>query len=495
MSYDTEVEKIDNAWKVVNGHPFKTKPFAHQMEAFNLSKDEKEFGLFMDMGTGKTKVAIDTAAYLYLKGEINMLVVFGNKGSYMNWIDNEIPCHLPDSIERFATHWEANPSNYLMMTYEMLKGESHRLKIFVMNIEAIAYSKAYKVVESIIKANRCLIVVDESTTIKNENAARTKAAISLGLNAGYRRILTGEPVANSPMDIWAQAKFLNPVLLGFHSFYSFRAYYGKMKDIRVGYRIIKKIDGYRNMKTLEANIAKWSYRIKKEDCLDLPPKLYQFCEVEFTTEQKKLYEKLRDESVAELSSMSMVTTTIAITKLLRLHQLVCGHLVDDLGNTVHIPNNRVESLMDLLEDIPGKVLIWVTYREDIKQITKAISDKYGPESVVSYFGDTTKDERKDAVDGIQDVEGAVRFFVGNPKTGGYGITLTGANTVIYYSNNFSLEVRLQSEDRAHRIGQTKAVTYIDMMIKDTVDEKIIKALRGKKKISSEVLGDEWQDWI
>ena len=491
---ETEEQVYIRTLAMVN-FPFKTKPFMHQYKAWARSKDLPNFGLFMDMGTGKSKVAIDTAAHLYLQGEIDTLVIFGNKGSYKNWILNELPAHMPDSIPVLSTHWESTPNQLLQTTYDMMLVPLKSLKVFVMNIEAIAFKKAYELVEGIISCNKTMLVIDESTTIKNEGAARTKAAIKLGSLAKYRRILTGEPIANSPMDIWAQAKFLNPELLGFKSFFAFRGYYAKLGEIRVGHRSIKKVQGYRNIKELENNIASWSFRIKKEACLDLPPKVYQTYVIQMPPDQRKMYDKLKEESAIALSEQSVVTTTLAITKLLRLHQLACGHIVDDLGNVHTLNNNRITALLEILAEADGKVIIWATYRKDIEQITKVIKEEYGKDSIATYFGDTSTYEREDAVINFQDPASPVRFFLGNPKTGGYGLTLTAANLVVYYSNNYELEVRLQSEDRCHRIGQYNSVTYVDIVTEDSVDEKIIKALRSKKKISAEVLGDSWREWI
>lgn len=499
MSYDKIGETIEPFMFNNDGNllpfPFKTKPFDHQLKAWNESKDRIEYALFMDMGTGKSKVAVDTVAYLYLKGEIDTFVVLGNKGSYKNWVLNEVPRHMPEEIPIFSTHWETTPNLMLQTTYDMMTIPLKSLKVFVMNIEAIAYKKAYELIEDIVSSNKTLLVIDESTMIKNEGAQRTKAAIKLGTLAKYRRILTGEPIANSPLDIWAQAKFLNPTILGFTSFFTFKNYYAKLGEVRVGPRSLKVVQGYRNLKELEQNILKWSFRIKKEECLDLPPKIYQTHVITMPPEQKRLYEALKEESAIALSAESVVTTPLAITKLLRLHQLACGHIVDDLGKVFTINNNRITALLEILEECNGKVIIWATYRKDIEMITKEIKHDYGENSIVTYFGDTNTYDREDAVSNFQDVSSEVRFFLGNPKTGGYGLTLTTASTVIYFSNNYELEVRLQSEDRAHRIGQYKSVTYVDIVTEDTVDEKIIKALRGKKRISAEVLGDSWKEWI
>lgn len=489
---------------------FKTKPYAHQLTALELSCDRPEYALFMDMGTGKTKVAIDNFCYLYAKKEIDTVLILSNKGSYLNWVNQEIPIHMPDEIPRHLTYWNNVPSKFLQTTYAFLLHPLESLKIMVMNTEALAHERAFDFALELVQNTKCMIIVDESTSIKNEGAKRTKNIIELGKHAKYRRILTGEPIANSPLDIWAQAKFLNPTLLRFSSFYSFRAYYAKMIDLASGPRTFKKITGYNNIEQLEKNIATWSYRIKKEECLDLPAKIYQTYNIQLTEEQQRLYDQLREESIAWLSQEAMVSTPLAITKLLRLHQLTCGHIVDDFKNSHPIANKRIDALMEIIEEAQGKIIIWATYRKNIEDIREAIVKKYGPGVCATYYGDTSDDSRSEAIADFQEQDicsvnnasdviyahkKGVRFFIGNPKTGGYGITLTAANTVIYYSNNYELETRLQSEDRCHRIGQTKPVNYIDIVCEKTVDEKIIKALKAKKHLSATILGDELKDWL
>tara|TARA_R110000803_G_scaffold106572_1_gene174662 strand:- start:819 stop:1361 length:543 start_codon:yes stop_codon:yes gene_type:complete len=180
---------------------------------------------------------------------------------------------------------------------------------------------------------------------------------------------------------------------------------------------------------------------------------------------------------------------------MRLHQITCGHLKNDDGTITEIKNNRLDELLNVLDEVEGKVIIWANYIYDIEHIVSAIKKKYGLESVVQYYGAISSDERQKTIDRFQDPDSDARFFVGNPQTGGYGITLTAANNVIYYSNGYDLEKRLQSEDRAHRIGQKKSVTYVDLIAPKTIDEKIRKALRDKINIASEILGEELKDWI
>ena len=179
---------------------------------------------------------------------------------------------------------------------------------------------------------------------------------------------------------------------------------------------------------------------------------------------------------------------------MRLHQITCGHFTADDGSTQLVKNNRVTELMDVLEEIEGKAIIWANYQHDITNIIKAVVEKYDEDSIVDYYGLTPQEDRQNNIQRFQN-DPKCRFLIGTPQTGGYGITLTAANTVVYYSNGYDLEKRLQSEDRAHRIGQKKSVTYVDLITENTVDEKIVKALRKKINIASEVLGEDLRDWI
>ena len=190
-----------------------------------------------------------------------------------------------------------------------------------------------------------------------------------------------------------------------------------------------------------------------------------------------------------------VTTTVTVlTQLMRLQQITCGHFVADDGTTQEVKSNRMQELLDVLEQTEGKAIIWCHWQKDAKSIIEKIEEEYGPGSVVDYYGLTPQDQRQDNIRKFQS-DPKCRFMVGTPSTGGYGITLTAANTVIYYSNGYDLEKRLQSEDRAHRIGQKQTVTYVDLICENTVDEKVVKALRDKINIASEVLGEELKAWI
>ena len=218
--------------------------------------------------------------------------------------------------------------------------------------------------------------------------------------------------------------------------------------------------------------------------------------ITLTREQQQIYDDLKEQALAEFNNSETVTVTNALATLSKIHQVVCGHVITDMGKIEEIKNNRLKELLEILDECGGKVIIWASFRESIRQIEKAIQEKYKDKSVVAtYFGDTPADERQDIINRFQDPKDKLRFFLGNQATGGYGITLTAASTVIYYSNTFDLEKRIQSEDRAHRIGQTNKVTYIDITTEKTIDEEIVKALRNKINIASEVMGEKVKEWL
>lgn len=477
-------------------YEFKTTPYAHQTTALVKSWKQREYAYFMEMGTGKSKVLIDNIAILYGKGAINAALIIAPKGVYRNWSEREIETHLPDCISRRIGVWSASPRKKDQEAILSLFEVSEDLKFLIMNVEAFSTKKGVICAQKFLQTHNALLAVDESTTIKNPKAARTKALVKLAKHASFRRILTGFPITQSPMDIYSQVDLLNPNLLGFSSYYSFQNHYGQVVNRSFGGRSFKQVVGYRNLEELNKKIERFSYRVLKKDCLDLPSKIYQTREVELTKEQKTYYEMLKENAIALLSSDDMVSVNNVLTQILRLHQITCGFVKTDEGEELDIDNNRMDELINVLAEMQGKVIIWANYRHNIKEIIETISGLAGADSVAGYYGDTSGEEREDVIRRFQDPDSPLRYFVGNTQTGGYGITLTQSQNVVYYSNSFDLEKRLQSEDRAHRIGQTNKVTYVDLVSKGTVDEKIVKALRNKLSLAQEVLGDEkWKSWI
>jgi len=476
-------------------YKFKTKPYEHQLKALEMSWNRETFAYFMEMGTGKTKVLIDNMAMLYDKGKIDGALIIAPKGVIGTWYTQELPAHLVDHIENVTVLWQANITKSQSRKLGTLFKTGEDLHILIMNVEAFSTQKGTQFAQKFMLSHKTLMVIDESTTIKNPKAKRTKNILQLADRAQYRRILTGAPVTKNPLDLFTQCYFLDPYHLDHQSYYSFRTRYAIMKTAHIAGRSIQLVAGFKHLDELSEKLKPFSYRVLKEDCLDLPDKIYMKRVIELTPEQKQVYEQMRKEALATLNGKT-VTTMIALTQLMRLHQITCGHFAADDGTIQTIKNNRLNELMDVLEEIEGKAIIWAHYQYDVKTIIKEITKVHGPGSVVDYYGltPTPQGQRDTNREQFQEND-KCRFLVGTPHTGGYGITLTAANTVIYYSNGYDLEKRLQSEDRAHRIGQHKPVTYVDILAEETVDEKIVKSLRKKINIASEVLGEELRSWI
>jgi len=483
---------IDRKKKKMN-YKFKTKPYAHQLTALEKSWNQITFAYFMEMGTGKTKVLIDNAAMLYDKGKIDGVLIVAPKGVVKTWYEQELPIHLPNHIKNMTILWQSNITKGQREKLNSLFKSDHDLHILIMNVEAFSTEKGKDFATKFLNSHRTLMVIDESTTIKNPTAKRTKNIISLSEISRYRRIMTGSPVTKNPLDLYSQCEFLSPYLLDFTSYYAFRNRYAEMKTLHLRGRSIQIVDEFKNLGELSNQLKGFSYRVLKEDCLDLPEKNWTKRQITLTHDQRKIYEQMKETALAHLNG-KVASTMIVLTQLMRLHQITCGHFTADDGTIQDIPNNRFKELLDVLSEMEGKAIIWAHYQHDVKNIIREVVKIYGEGSIVDFFGLTPQDERQDNIRKFQD-DPKCRFFVGTPATGGYGITLTAANTVIYYSNGYDLEKRLQSEDRAHRIGQKKAVTYVDIIAEDTVDEKIVTALRDKINIASQVLGEELKDWI
>jgi SNF2 family DNA or RNA helicase len=472
-------------------YKYKSKPFAHQKKALEMSWDKEVFAYFMEMGTGKSKVLIDNIAMLYNAGKINGALIVAPKGVYKNWFDGEIPNHMPDYIEKKVGLWKTKPDDKALKPLFSTGAELH---ILIMNVEAFSTKKGVEFAAKFLASHKTLMGVDESTTIKNPSAKRTQNILRLSKHTKYRRILTGSPVTKSPLDLYSQCQFLDPFLLDQSSYYVFRTRYAICRKINVSGRSVEIVVGYRNLAELSDKLKGFSYRVLKDDCLDLPKKTFVKRTVELTDEQKKVYKQMKEEAIAFLNG-KMVTSATVITQLMRLHQITCGHFRSNDGKVQDLKSNRINQLMNILEEMEGKAVIWAHYRYDIEKIVAAISKEYGENSVVTYYGDTSTDDRQKAIKKIQDKDSSVRFIIGTPQTGGYGITLTGASTMIYYSNGYDLEKRQQSEARIDRIGQEKPMTYIDLICEDTVDTKIVESLRSKVNIATQIMGEELKDWI
>ena len=475
-------------------YKFKTPPYKHQLKALEMSWAKPYFAYFMEMGTGKSKVLLDNIAMLYDAGKINGALIVAPKGVVGTWYRQEIPTHLPDHIENTPVLWQANINKGQSRKLGTLFKTGEELHILIMNVEAFSTQKGVDFARKFLSCHNCLMAIDESTTIKNPDAKRTKNICKLSEGVKYKRILTGSPITKSPLDLYKQCEFLYPELLGRSSYYTFRTRYAVMKTANFGGRSVQIVVGYRNLEELSEKLKPFSYRVLKDDCLDLPAKTYMKRIIKLTPEQEKIYGQMKRLALAEMEGKTMSTATV-LTQLMRLQQINCGHFTADDGTIKDIKNNRIPELLDTLEEIHGKVVIWAHYQYDVETIVEHLKKEYGDNSVVTYYGLTPMSDRQDNIQKFQDKESPVRFLVGTTQTGGYGITLTAASTMIYYSNGYDLEKRQQSEARIDRIGQHFPMTYIDLMVENTIDERIVKALRKKVNIATKIMGEELKAWI
>ena len=475
-------------------YQFKSKPFAHQNECFIRSRDEEIFAVLFEMGVGKSKVAVDTAAYLYGKGRINCLVILAPNGVHRKWLREDIPFSLPDYIDCRSAVWDASDKNS-EANCEALLAPGECLRILCANVEGLSYERLPKYLKRLLVATDAMVVVDESTRIKSPTAARTKALMKLKNLMKYRRILAGDAVVNTPFDLFSQFGFLDEEILGY-SYPAFKAEHAEMvapndplmiavmrkTKARFAPQIAaKNPDGtvkYKNLEKLKERIAPYSHRVTKAECLDLPPKIYEKRYFTLEPKQRKMYDQMVEESRYELNDKT-VPILHKLTLLLRLQQMCSGIVKDENGVSHNLypdpkKNPRIAVLLETLEDIDGSVIIWCRFQEEIRNICAILGDE-----AVPYYGEIHTKQREANLDLFK--KGEKRYLVGTAAVGGIGLNLTISSTVVYFSNTFNAGERYQSEDRAHRIGQeADSVLYIDIEAEDTVDNKIITALKMKK---------------
>lgn len=483
-------------------------PFIHQRRAFLLSRARPYFALLMEQGTGKSKVVVDTACWLYQQGLIDRVLVVAPNSVKTNWVTDEIPIHSSPGVKYRACYWSGSGGNKEQKAHlqSVINDTSGALLWFCINVEALSTGGAgEEAATRFLRGGRALMDVDESSKIKAPGAQRTRAVLRLGKLAPYRRINTGTPITQGPIDAFSQFFFLDPSVLGFGSATAFKKHhveYGGYND--------RVIVGYKHVDELQERIKPHSFRVLREDCLDLPPKIHQKLKVELAPQQRKIYEQMLNEMRAELAGVGHVTTTMVMTQYLRLQQITGGFIplekieVADNGVPVVVgtkvepipgPNPKIDALLELAEETGGKMIIWARFRPEIDLVARRLREVYGNDAVVEFHGGVNDEQRIRARVGFQDPTSPVRFFVGQTETGGMGLTLTQARTVVYYSNSFSYEARTQSEDRAHRIGQTGSVTYVDIVAIDTKDEAIMEVVRTKRNLANAVTGDKWKEWI
>lgn len=478
---------------------FKTTPLAHQAAEFEAHRDDATRALFWEMGCGKTKATIDAVAHQFRSGRVDGLLVLAPPGVEVNWVTDELPKHMPDDVP-YRAHAYATRSagaQWHKAACAALLGCQGELPVLVMSYNAFRTYEGRRTVEAFLHRRRTFYVLDESQRIKRPGAKRTISVLATGRRAPVKWILSGTPITNKPFDVYSQMKFLDEefwVKRGFADYSSFKTAFGiwvdrvtESKNGRLGR--FEQVVAFKDLDRLGAMVAEVSSRVLKADVLDLPPKVYQKRYFDLSPAQEKAYADLRRDFATLLESGEPVTAALMVTRLLRLQQVACGYLPSDAGPMVRFPENpRLAALEEILEDLEGSAIIFARFTEDIDQVCALLGDR-----AVRYDGQVDQDGRLGARRGFQ--AGEVQFFVGNPAAAGVGLTLHRASTVIYYSNSFDLEHRLQSEDRAHRIGQTRDVTIIDLIARGTVDHKIVASLRDKLSIASQVTGDGAREWI
>lgn len=483
---------------------FATEPFEHQLEGWRASRDLERYALFWEQGTGKSKLVIDTAAWLWGNGKIDAVLIVAPNGVHTNWILDEVPTHLGDfgdaKAEATLFAWrtaKAGTREHKRVTHALVNEEP--FPWVALSYDAVMTEAGRRFVWDLLRRRRCLYVLDEAHYVKTPGAKRTKRIVASGAYAPYKRILTGTPVANSPFDLFTQLQFLDADFWRDRSIRTFQVFKHRYGEIATGFngrtgKEYKYIKSYRRLGELNRVVDEVGSRVLKADVLDLPPKLHSKRYFDLTREQQRIYDELKEEYRATLESGERVTATMAITRLLRFQQITCGYVPadedepDDPTRVIPGKNPRLECAMELLEELPHPAIVWARFRHDIDMLC----DRLG-HLAARYDGAVGEDDRERAKRAFQG--GDVQFFVANAQVGSTGLTLTAAQTVVYYSNTFKLTDRLQSEDRAHRIGQEHPVNYIDIVAPGTVDTRIVAALRKKRDIASRITGDELLDWL
>ncbi len=517
---------------------FKTQPYAHQLEQFDRHKDAEYFALFNDMGTGKTKITIDIAAYKYCTNQIDAVLIIAPNHVHEQWIREQFPLHC--SVPYRHVTWSA--SKYTRKHWrdywnDFASEPMKFLKVFAVNVEAFQSNAVEPFVAEYVQSNRTFIVLDEATRIKHNTAKRSKTIHKIN-KYGQRAILTGTPTAKSPFDLWSMMEFLKHNYFDCN-FFVFQHRYGvlikgtnansgahynalidekqfniikykiqRMKEDRGGtlqpndYEALAAITGtseknirfietqvqfarFKRLDELKSYIAKDVSSVRKEDCLDLPPKIYEKLYVDMSKEQKDIYDRLRKEYLAEYRDKELtVQNKVSLTT--RLMQIVGGffpymgerniivgseHLTVPQAQAEMIgsKNAKIQAILDDLEEVEQEtqVIIWAHFVPELKALHVELSKQF---SSALYYGGTSNYEREQIKKDF--LAGKYKIFIGNAATAGFGLNLQCATLQYFFSNTFMTEDRLQAEDRSHRIGVKGTVVYKDVIVKGTIDEKI-----------------------
>lgn len=487
--------------------PFKMPPREHQKIALLLARDLPYFAYLMDQGTGKTKTLIDDAAHQFRMKRIEVLLVIAPNSVKDNWVnytdeDDQIRKHMPPDVPYVAAQWVSNPNadekkRWAQFEKDVFTHRGKKLIVLVVNIEALIVDRIFDYLMKFVETFKTMIAIDESTRIKTISAKRTKAAFKIRKPCPVARIMSGTPIIKSPLDAFAQFGFLDPDILGYGSFYAFRNRYAVMGGFEQ-----RQVIMYKNMDELSEKIASISYRVTKEECLDLPPQTWQKRRITMTKEQMRCYNDMREKLLVEFKT-TKVRAEIALTQLMRFQEITGGYLPqidEETGETVgHVEivkpqhNPKFQEAISLIEESGDQqIIVWSRFKAEIAGF-RSLLEKEGIK-YLEFHGDIKPRDRTENKNKFQR-DKSYKVLLGNPQAGGIGIDLFAASVVIYLSNSFDTEQRVQSEDRAHRIGTTLPVTYYDLICPATVDVHIVGTLRRNKKISDEVMKDGISSWL
>ena len=478
-----QVKSIAPIAEFPSTYPFKTQPRAYQLKALSYSWKKESFAYYMDMGTGKTKTSIDLFSAYHMEGDVDRLLVVTKFSTRMNW-EREFAIHCPVPYEVMVLD-TTKPKIFDAFN----TSTTDALKVLIVGTESLAAGSAATYAERFVNTStRVGMIVDEAHMIKTHNAVRAKNAVKIGRGAKYKLVMTGTPIANAPLDLYMQFEFLDENIIGSGDFFSFRNRYAVMGGFEG-----KQIIGYQNMEELIELVSPYVYQVRKSEVLtELPPKVYEIREVQFNEEQKSLYTDIAKKNRAVVGDRGLTVNTV-LERMLRLQE-ICGGIVTfernpDLFNPSkyehsRIPgrNPKVEELLSIAEEYQVSTIVWCRFIEEIHMVSEALRAKYGHDQVVEIYGQVSEKDRDHNVQELFQKKKA-RFLVGNAATGGTGLNMTAAELVVYFSNSFNYVERDQSEDRAHRIGQTKSVLYIDLVMEKSVDGAILSALQDKKNVS------------
>lgn len=484
------------------GYVHRVPPFDHQKMYFELRRDREYYACFWEQGTGKTKFTADVVGWRFLRKDIDGMLLICKNGLQPIWADDQFPDHVSlDVLPHLRTltylSGDMKKKSYQRESVDFLTHDG--LAVLVMSYDAVSTDAGFKFARKFLTKRAAYLTLDEGAYIKNPSIKRTRAVMRLVDHAPYRMTLTGTPITDSPFNAYAQLRFLDSGFWKRNGVATFTAFKARYAVWETGYnqgREFPQFVRYRNMDDLKALIAEVGDSLLKEDVTDLPPKLGtsihntlepvpQPLRFDLSPKQRRAYDDIETDLMTMLDDGHMVTTPHVLTKLTRLQQMTSGFVGTDDGEVRDVgdKNPRIDLLRGIVEDTTTKTIIWAKFVHD-RDLVCAMLDGI-KQKHVRFDGSTSTADRKRAVLDFND--GDAQFFVANPAVAGEGLTLVAATAVIYYNNSYKLSERLQSEDRAHRIGQTKPVLYIDLVARDTVDEDILLALRAKSTLGDFLL--------